>query len=706
MKIEVNVNNLILIENNELNENEYNIHNIQFVFSNEYTNNLIKVALFTSDEKTYKIIIQDNQCNIPPEVLAKKGCFTLGVYAFEVENETLIERFSPTPIKLFIADGSYIADENTENSEPLTPTDKEQILSILEEMQEVYTEKIEEINTAIEETNNLNINVEKDGKVTTVTLTKKDGTTKTVEIDDGVSLQFMWQGTSLGIKREDQENYTFVNLQGATGLTPNIQIGTVVSGNTPSVTISGTPENPILNFTLVKGETGATGPTGPTGATGNGIASIIKTATVGLVDTYTITYTNGNTTTFTVTNGEDSNIPTSDYEALKQEVEDLMNNQLTDTPAIATSYHIVDSAKARFRKFLPEGHSEQDGEPSPENEVPIESAGDNGSITEKIYKEIFNQNEITTFMGYINSDVTRIRTSTTTKTLYFKINGGYNYTVSKTLGNRLRVGCSVDVPAINVSCLNIVNADDINKATIETPSNANYLVITYYNNSVDTSYTEQQILDSITIGSSEFSQTKTYYTQQPFRSIGDVRDVFFKNTPDSPYYDENLTENAWYERHLKWFRVTKDMIKGSGAYGVNSWVIGAPTLVKYIENAITCRCTHFRGVPYTARNTAGNNIAYSIPSGTNIEFRNTEFSTRELFEAFLDDNEVYIEYIPVEPTYLPCTSEQVQQLENRPSTYKTETNVLSEDEVEAYIDAEYVRDLETVINELQAQILA
>ena len=49
---------------------------------------------------------------------------------------------------------------------------------------------------------------------------------------------------------------------------------------------------------------GAQGETGATGATGNGIASIEKTSTAGLVDTYTITYTNGQTTSFTVTNGE------------------------------------------------------------------------------------------------------------------------------------------------------------------------------------------------------------------------------------------------------------------------------------------------------------------------------------------------------------------------------------------------------------------
>lgn len=44
---------------------------------------------------------------------------------------------------------------------------------------------------------------------------------------------------------------------------------------------------------------------GDTGDTGVGISSITKTGTSGLVDTYTITYTDSSTSTFTVTNGDD-----------------------------------------------------------------------------------------------------------------------------------------------------------------------------------------------------------------------------------------------------------------------------------------------------------------------------------------------------------------------------------------------------------------
>ena len=56
-----------------------------------------------------------------------------------------------------------------------------------------------------------------------------------------------------------------------------------------------------------KGETGAQGPKGETGVQGPqgvGISNIVKVSTVGLVDTYRITYTDGTTWDYTVTNGD------------------------------------------------------------------------------------------------------------------------------------------------------------------------------------------------------------------------------------------------------------------------------------------------------------------------------------------------------------------------------------------------------------------
>ena len=57
--------------------------------------------------------------------------------------------------------------------------------------------------------------------------------------------------------------------------------------------------------TITNGISGADGQDGRDGQDGIGIVSIELTGTSGLVDTYTITYTDGSTSSFNVTNGED-----------------------------------------------------------------------------------------------------------------------------------------------------------------------------------------------------------------------------------------------------------------------------------------------------------------------------------------------------------------------------------------------------------------
>ena len=83
--------------------------------------------------------------------------------------------------------------------------------------------------------------------------------------------------------------------KGDTGITPDMQIGTVATlpeGSSATASITGTTDEPLLNLGI------------PVGDTGVGISSIAKTGTSGLVDTYTITFTDSTTTTFTVTNGQ------------------------------------------------------------------------------------------------------------------------------------------------------------------------------------------------------------------------------------------------------------------------------------------------------------------------------------------------------------------------------------------------------------------
>ena len=113
---------------------------------------------------------------------------------------------------------------------------------------------------------------------------------------------------------------------------------------------------------LQKGATGATGASGTNGADGDdgvGIVSVAKTSTAGLVDTYTITYTDATTSTFTVTNGADGadgatgangtngTNGTNAYVHIKwSAVNPTQNSDMTDTPSAYIGIYSGASATA------------------------------------------------------------------------------------------------------------------------------------------------------------------------------------------------------------------------------------------------------------------------------------------------------------------------------------------------------------------------
>ena len=97
-----------------------------------------------------------------------------------------------------------------------------------------------------------------------------------------------------------------VLLNGEDGTSPTITSEEVAGGH--KITITDAEGTHIVNI--------MDGAQGPKGDTGKGIQSITKTSTAGLVDTYTITYTDGQTVTFTVTNGQDGTSPTITSEAI------------------------------------------------------------------------------------------------------------------------------------------------------------------------------------------------------------------------------------------------------------------------------------------------------------------------------------------------------------------------------------------------------
>ena len=156
--------------------------------------------------------------------------------------------------------------------------------------------------------------------------------------------------------------------KGDTGPSNVLSIGSVTKGDEANATITGESPNQILNLVLPKGdkgekgEKGDTGPQGETGATGNGILSIQKTATAGLVDTYTTTFTNGTTTTFDVTNGEDGEVTQKQLDETNENVSWLqtLTEQMPHVAGQGTDLSLESVLNYRLMKFLPQGVSSQE----------------------------------------------------------------------------------------------------------------------------------------------------------------------------------------------------------------------------------------------------------------------------------------------------------------------------------------------------------
>ena len=100
-------------------------------------------------------------------------------------------------------------------------------------------------------------------------------------------------------------NATLVGMGALKGANCRIQSIAKV-GNTNTVTFVWTDTDGVSKTSemeVVDGTNGTNGTDGTDGTDGVGIVSIEKTATAGLVDTYTITLSDGSTYDFTVTNG-------------------------------------------------------------------------------------------------------------------------------------------------------------------------------------------------------------------------------------------------------------------------------------------------------------------------------------------------------------------------------------------------------------------
>lgn len=316
MKITVNKDNVKIEEFDVVHEGEHRVNKCSFSFSEEYTEELVKKAIFTSQNSSVEVAIINNECDIPTEILKARNIVLLGVYAYKVVDDKLDLRYSPSPDAFKVNSGSYI--EGANESEEITPSQFEQYMQAmndgLNKVEESIKKMDEATSSAMQLVDNINQKLEngdfigpegpqgvpgtngKDGVgITTITSgqsTVEDDKTVTpviVQKTDGSSQIFNVEAKNGADGKDGLNGKDGVNgKNGQDGTTPNIQIGTVETlepNEHATVTRTGTDEEPVFNFGIPKGQQGGKGLDGTNGTDG-------KDATINGQNTVEITTDN------------------------------------------------------------------------------------------------------------------------------------------------------------------------------------------------------------------------------------------------------------------------------------------------------------------------------------------------------------------------------------------------------------------------------
>lgn len=166
----------VIIDNGYIvNEGEYKVNPCEFTFSEEYTSGLVKKAVFVAGNVEVERVILDDKCDIPYDVLNGE-MFELHVYAYEVVEDELVLRYSPTYAKVFLREGSYRGV--TGSGEVITPTQFEQY-------EQALNNGLDELEEGLQQVANVDIDANKVGGTATVTITNRLGVEKSVQIEDG-----------------------------------------------------------------------------------------------------------------------------------------------------------------------------------------------------------------------------------------------------------------------------------------------------------------------------------------------------------------------------------------------------------------------------------------------------------------------------------------------------------------------------------------
>ena len=122
MILKVNKDICEIKQNEVWNVGDYNVHTVNVELSSDFNGLVNKVRYFVEDN-CYDELIVNNIAQVPYEATLTEGTIKIGVYGFDADTNILVQ--STAPVNKFITSGTYTG--NADNTEPLTPTDKQQM---------------------------------------------------------------------------------------------------------------------------------------------------------------------------------------------------------------------------------------------------------------------------------------------------------------------------------------------------------------------------------------------------------------------------------------------------------------------------------------------------------------------------------------------------------------------------------------------------
>lgn len=309
-------------------------------------------------------------------------------------------------------------------------------------------------------------------------------------------------------------------------------------------------------------------------------------------------------------------------------------------------------------------------------------------------------------------DVSSIVANSSGKSFYIKVKSDTAYTISrKIVGARFVVGTTANIPKIGETIIDRIVNNSGSSITLTTSKNANYLVVYYLYNS---SENEQEILDSIQIvRGSKAKKYKSYIEEINTLDLGTTELCAIKDINGNVVAQDRIVykDNKWqFEKNAAIHTIDKTLLKQTststnGKYRYQYFQIKNNVATAKDKNPGVCNIFSL------ARDGQTYNCEKGFTAITGVWNFYDEGETLEEFITKIENVDIVVTYITKEPIYEYCTSAQSEVLDKLYNNFKLQkgvNNIIVESEngVGVNLELEYMQDLQTKLNLLEAMCVS